>query len=139
MEKQEVIDIVKSLPPKVKLETMSTYAKLIAEGVIKGKAEGKAEGMIEGIALGLKQGKLEVALYLLVEVKMEIAQIAKATDISKTLIQQIWTGFEKKTLMKTQGVVLKNMKKISTLTKKEENDLIKLIKKYYQLFQKKKK
>ncbi len=135
MEKQEVIDIVKTLPPKVKLETMSTYDKLIAEGVIKGKAEGKAEGK----SLGLKQGKLEVALYLLVEVKMDIAQVAKATDISKTFIQQILTGFDKKALIKTQEIVLKSIKKINVLTKKEENDLSKLIKKYYQLFQKKKK
>lgn len=123
LEKEEVMNIAKELPPKVEKIAKSAYDRFVEEGK----------------AIGLKEAKLEVALSLLVEIKLEMPQIVKATNIPLTLLQQIKDNYQKKQLAKAQAAVLKYLKKNYKLDKTDIDSFNKLIEKYYLLFHKKEK
>ena len=72
-----------------KSATQYSYASGKVDGRIEGRAEGRAEGLAEGRADGAKEAKYAIARTLKSMGTMTIAEIAKATDLAESEIENI--------------------------------------------------
>ena len=90
----ELENIVTSVHENIKDFTMSTYDRLINEGLIKGRQEGIDLGIEKGIDIGVVKGRHEVVTNILTKFpEWEDEKIADLINISVEIVAQIRKDF----------------------------------------------
>ncbi|MEM6322025.1 MAG: Rpn family recombination-promoting nuclease/putative transposase [Bacteroidota bacterium] len=130
LQKEEIEEVIPSLPISAKKEFMTTYDIAVNEGLVKGKIEGKIEGKIKGkleMLVGLLLNMPQISTDLLSELtkfpKIRIAKLRKALADNRL---EDWT----------KGIKAL-FKKVPNLTEKENKEIMDSALTYWQRLTKK--